>query len=126
MALLLDYAMFFVAIPKVWTFKRMTECTIQNTPITSETAPQFCSLFNESNPDEPLACFSLACTNTMDSIAPLKCRQQKCKSQPWLNNVTCAVRQECRKTEQKWKKAKLHVKVERANYFPEDFYKEFW
>lgn len=43
----------------------------------------------------------------MDLI--LKCRWDKLKPQPYLNNVTHAIRQECWKAERKWKKDKLLV-----------------
>lgn len=48
-------------------------------------------------------------TAALDSAAPLKIRQPKAKSEPWLNDDTCPVRQECRRADQWWKKNRLQV-----------------
>lgn len=45
----------------------------------------------------------------MDAVAPLKRKKMKVAGQPWLNDDTRALRQECRKAERKWKKDRLQI-----------------
>lgn len=59
--------------------------------------------------DELSSWFYNTCQTVLDSVAPLKTRQPKTKSEPWLNDETRAVRRECRKAERKWKKDNLQV-----------------
>lgn len=47
--------------------------------------------------------FNESCTFTLDNVAPFKFRRIKSVSQPWLNDETRALTQECRIAEQKWK-----------------------
>ncbi len=95
-------------------------CRIMN----SETSNDFCTMYEAafSNSyydcssdlcaDELLSSFTSVCSNILDSIAPLKTRCFKSKSEPWLNNSTCAARRLCRRAERKWKKDKLQVSYE--------------
>lgn len=53
--------------------------------------------------------FYSTCRTALDTVAPLKTRQPKTKSEPWLNDTTHAVRRQCRRAERKWKKNKLQV-----------------
>lgn len=83
-------------------------------------AVQFSTAFNKAfNVDSELsACadteeltakFLSACQIILDTVAPLKLRRPKLKSEPWLNDITRAARRECRKAERKWEKDKLQV-----------------
>ncbi len=51
--------------------------------------------------DELLTSFTSVCSNILDSIAPLKTRCFKPKSEPWLNDSTRAARRLCRRAERK-------------------------
>ena len=53
--------------------------------------------------------FNSTCSDILDSVAPFKKRGAKARTQPWWNNVTHTLRQECRNAERKWKKDKLQV-----------------
>lgn len=53
--------------------------------------------------------FNSACRTALDSVAPIKIRQPKPKTEPWFNEATRSARRECRKAERKWKKDKLQV-----------------
>lgn len=53
--------------------------------------------------DELISCFSSTCINILDKIAPLKPRRSKPNSEPWINDLTRAARQKCRKAERQWK-----------------------
>ena len=88
--------------------------------INPSTAIHFANIFNQNCaiPDnvahdtELLNCWFLkSCQTALDSVAPLKMRRHKIKSEtePWLNETTRASRQECRRAERKWKKDKLQV-----------------
>jgi len=59
--------------------------------------------------DELSSWFHSTCKAAIDTVAPLKTRQPKTKSEPWLNDTTRAVRRDCRRAERKWKKDKLQV-----------------
>ncbi len=95
-------------------------CRIMN----SETSNDFCTMYEAafSNSyydcssdlcaDELLFSFTSVCSNILDSIAPLKTRCFKSKSEPWLNNSTRAAHRLCRRAEHKWKKDKLQVSYE--------------
>lgn len=48
----------------------------------------------------------------MDSIAPYKTKEKRPNVQPWLNEQTRALRQECRRAERKWNKDKLHISLQ--------------
>ena len=61
------------------------------------------------NTEELVSGFNSMCLQTLDTIAPLKCRRAKAAPEPWLNDVTRAARRESRRNERKWKKDKLHV-----------------
>ena len=52
------------------------------------------------------AWFLDTCQTAIDIAAPLKTRQQKAKSEPWLNEITRTARQDCQKAEQMCKKDK--------------------
>lgn len=83
-------------------------------------AVQFSTAFNKAfNVDSELsvcadtevltAKFLSTCQIILDTVAPLKVRRPKLKSEPWLNDITRAARRECRKAERKWEKDKLQV-----------------
>ncbi len=91
----------------------------------SETSNDFCTMYEASlsngdydcSPsdlcaDDLLTSFTSVCSNILDSIAPLKTRCFKPKSEPWLNDSTRAARRLCRRAERKWKKDKLQVSYE--------------
>lgn len=59
--------------------------------------------------DEYFNSFNSVCNEILDEIAPLKYRELKTQSQPWMNNEIHTSRQICRKAEQKWKKDRLLV-----------------
>ncbi len=56
--------------------------------------------------------FNYSSSSILDSVAPVRIRTNKPTSEPWLNEVTQAFRQACRKAESKWKKDKLQVSYE--------------
>lgn len=91
--------------------------------ITSSTAEEFATAFinqslviNEYTssgcPNELLSSFSERSTAILDSIAPFKRRSTKPKADPWLNDTTRTLRQQCRQAERRWKKDKLHVSLQ--------------
>ena len=101
------------------TFKPCTaarRCRIIN----PSTAVQFSVAFSQNsvipdsvcNTEELSLCFHSTCQTVLDTVAPLKFRQPKTKTEPWLNNATYAVRRECRRAECKWKKDKLQVSLQ--------------
>uniref|UniRef100_A0A4W5LQJ5 Reverse transcriptase domain-containing protein n=1 Tax=Hucho hucho TaxID=62062 RepID=A0A4W5LQJ5_9TELE len=59
--------------------------------------------------DELISSFLSTCRIILDKIAPLKSRHSKSNSEPWINDLTRAARQKCRKAERQWKKHKLQV-----------------
>uniref|UniRef100_A0A8P4K1H9 Reverse transcriptase domain-containing protein n=1 Tax=Dicentrarchus labrax TaxID=13489 RepID=A0A8P4K1H9_DICLA len=85
--------------------------------INPSTAVQFSVAFNQNSifpesvcsTEELSSWFHSTCQTVLDTVAPLKSRQPKTKSEPWLNDMTHAVRRECRRAERKWKKDKLQV-----------------
>lgn len=78
--------------------------------INPSTAVQFSVAFSQNSitPDV----FHSTCQTVLDIVAPLKSRQAKTKSEPWLNDMTHAARRECRRAERKWKKDKLQVSLQ--------------
>lgn len=84
----------------------------------SLTAGQFSSAFNQlcvssesttTSTGELCSWFFSSCRTVLDSVAPLKTVQPKPKPEPWFNDRTRAVKQECRRAERRWKKDKLQV-----------------
>jgi len=63
-----------------------------------------------SNTEELLIKFYSACLTVLDSVAPLKIRQPKPRSEPWLNDHICA--RECRRAEWRWNRDRLQVSFE--------------
>ena len=61
------------------------------------------------NTDKLSSWFHSNCQTVLDTVVPLKSRQPKTKSEPWLNDTTHAVRREHCRAERKWKKDKLQV-----------------
>ncbi len=57
--------------------------------------------------------FNLVCTYILDEIAPLKYRESKKKSQPWMNDGIRTSRKICRRAERKWKKDRLQVSFDK-------------
>ncbi len=49
------------------------------------------------------------CKDVLDIVAPLKTKQRKVRSDPWLNDEIRSLRQICRQAERKWKKNKLQI-----------------
>uniref|UniRef100_A0A3P9MP71 Reverse transcriptase domain-containing protein n=1 Tax=Oryzias latipes TaxID=8090 RepID=A0A3P9MP71_ORYLA len=89
--------------------------------INPSTAALFSSSFNQtsvipqstcSSTDELSSWLHSTCLTVLDAVVPLKSRQPKVKTEPWLNNVTRAARRECRKAERKFKKDKLQVSLQ--------------
>lgn len=72
--------------------------------------PSMC--LNSLDTEELASRFHSLCLQTLDMIAPLKSRRTKPAPEPWLNDVTCAARRECRRAERRWKKDRLHVSFE--------------
>ncbi len=58
---------------------------------------QFLSLFN-------------ACSEVLNTTAPLKPKKSKPETEPWLNDNICSLSQACRRAERKWKKGNFHMK----------------
>nr|XP_054594302.1 uncharacterized protein LOC129161845 [Nothobranchius furzeri] len=52
--------------------------------------------------DSYLHLLNSSCLAAMDSVAPLKSRLTKIKPDPWLNERTRSIRQNCRRLERKW------------------------
>lgn len=90
--------------------------------ITPSTAEQFTTAFRDSslfhdlhspspslNAANILTSFNATCSAILDTVAPLTSYRPKFKSQPWLNETTRSLRQQCRRAERKWKKDKLRV-----------------
>lgn len=84
----------------------------------SSTAAQFAVCYThectinaprDDNTDELSAWFHDTCQTVLNTVAPLKARQPKTKSEPWLNDETREVRRDCRRAERKWKKDNLQV-----------------
>uniref|UniRef100_A0A8C6M722 Reverse transcriptase domain-containing protein n=1 Tax=Nothobranchius furzeri TaxID=105023 RepID=A0A8C6M722_NOTFU len=84
----------------------------------SSTAEHFSTVFNQicqipdflcSQTDDLSSWFYSTCRTALDTVAPLKTRRPKTKCEPWLNEMTRAVRRDCRRAERKWKKDKLQV-----------------
>ena len=75
--------------------------------IDPSTAVQFSVAFNHNsiipesvcNTEELSSWFHSTCQTVLDTVAPLKSRQPKTKSEPWLNDMTHAVRHECHRAE---------------------------
>lgn len=63
-------------------------------------------------PEELVSQFNSSCSDILNFAAPLKVRKKKVKAQTWLNSNSRALRQECRRAEQKWLKDKLQVSYE--------------
>ncbi len=64
------------------------------------------------NADAYLCCFNDTCLNILNSIAPLKAKHPKKRSEPWLNDSIRSLRQTCRRYERKWRKDRLQVSYE--------------
>uniref|UniRef100_A0A3B3HT18 Reverse transcriptase domain-containing protein n=1 Tax=Oryzias latipes TaxID=8090 RepID=A0A3B3HT18_ORYLA len=88
--------------------------------INSHTAAQFSAAFNStiilpehqscnSDVENMSSCLYSTCQTVLDSVAPLKTRLSRLRSEPWLDETTRAVRRECRRAERKWKKDRLQV-----------------
>ncbi len=63
------------------------------------------------NTDDLTSLFYSTCQNILDTVAPVRTVQPKPKVQPWLNDVTHAVRTECRRAECRWKKDRLQISL---------------
>ncbi len=62
--------------------------------------------------EEAVNIFNSECTETLDSVVPLRqvCRNHK--SAPWYNEHIKSLRRQCRRCERKWKKDKLQISYE--------------
>ncbi len=67
---------------------------------------------HSSSSDYLIALFNSSCSDILDSIAPLKYKCPKFKSQPWLDDSTHSLGQICQKAERRWKKDHLTVSFE--------------
>ena len=90
---------------------------------TPSTAGEFAAAFRNSQllddcglapplcPDSLLSTFQSTCSAILDSVAPFRQKTTKTKPDPWLNNHTHLLRQQCRQAERRWKKDKLLVSL---------------
>jgi len=62
-------------------------------------------------PDQLLSALRSTCSAILDSITPFKTKSSKTKTNPWLNDHTRRLRQQCRQAERQWKKDRLHVSL---------------
>lgn len=53
--------------------------------------------------------FHFTCQSIVHMVAPVKSRQSKLKSEPWLNEMTHSVKCECCRAEHQWKKDRLEI-----------------
>lgn len=53
--------------------------------------------------------FLSTCAGSLDTVAPLKVRCPRPKTEPWLKDTTRAARRVCRRAGRRWKKDKLHI-----------------
>ncbi len=67
------------------------------------------SVFRDMGVDEHLQWLHSACKDVLDIVAPLKTKQRKVRSDPWLNDEIRSLRQICRQAERKWMKNKLQM-----------------
>ena len=88
--------------------------------ISPATARSFSSVFNNIAQAETVSCdglnteqltsnFLSTCGGILNTVAPLKTKRPRPRSEPWLNDTTRTARRECRKAERRWKKDKLLV-----------------
>lgn len=95
-------------------------CQVQN--LNATTTEQFKNAFLESDTNftlespslhldvnASLDTFNSVCSSILNSVAPLRVKSVKAKSEPWLNEDTQGLRRACRKAECRWKKNKLLV-----------------
>lgn len=61
------------------------------------------------NTEELTLLFNSTCHNILDIVARFKVTHAKTKVEPWLNDITRAVRQECWRAECSWKKDRIQV-----------------
>lgn len=91
--------------------------------INSSTASLFAAAFDTSpvvsrdissfkDIEELVALFDSTCTEILDSVAPLKSKKSNLNGEPWQNDITRALRRECRCAERKWRKDRLHISLE--------------
>ena len=66
--------------------------------------PPFC-------PDSLLSTFHSTCSEILESVAPFRRKSTKTKTDPWLSDHTCLLRQQCRQAGWQWKKDRLHVSL---------------
>uniref|UniRef100_A0A673MBL0 Scavenger receptor class B member 1 n=1 Tax=Sinocyclocheilus rhinocerous TaxID=307959 RepID=A0A673MBL0_9TELE len=62
--------------------------------------------------DQHLSLLNTACSEVLNTTAPLKLKKSKPKTEPWLNDNIRFLRQACRRAERKWKKDKLLISYE--------------
>ncbi len=62
--------------------------------------------------EQHLSLFNTACAEVLNTTAPLKPKKSKPKTEPWLSDKICSLRQACRRAERKWKRTncKFHMK----------------
>ncbi len=90
-------------------------CRIINPSTAAQFSAVFCQTYNcvtecmNNDTEELSSWFHSTCQSVLDTVAPLKTRQSRTKSEPWLNDTTRTVRRECRRVERKWKRDKLQV-----------------
>lgn len=88
--------------------------------ITQQTPSLFSDVFNvativplettpDANVEELFSAFHQICTFALDSVAPLRTKAKRQRSEPWLNAATRSLRRALRRAERKWKKDKLQV-----------------
>ena len=110
----------FVAPPLV---KKPVSAARYRRVFTPSTAGDFAAAYSDSqlradsgmasplSPDSQLSTFFSTCSDILDTVAPFRLKSTKTKVEPWLNDHTRLLRQQCRQAERRWKKDKLHVSL---------------
>lgn len=102
------------------TVERKLPVVCHGRVIASDTAAAFSPLFTAlvqdllnsvafTDTEQLMNSFISTCSDVLDSVAPIKAMRSKPKQEPWLNDITCAARRECRRAEHWWKKDNLEV-----------------
>ncbi len=67
------------------------------------------SFLPDLDAEQHLSLFNTACSEVLNTTAPLKPKKSKPKTEPWLSDNIRSLRQACRRAERKWKKDKLQI-----------------
>lgn len=102
-------------VPISFSITRPTKAVRWSHMITPTTCSEFLAAFKEVSQSSDLLCdnwsgvdylnhFNIIYANILNSLTPIKAKQHKPKSEPWLNDGTRALQQVCRRAERRWKK----------------------